>query len=206
MWARMWRSKPAKGQKSADGDKNRRQRQKNAFQGPNLGIIAYICSTLTNLRLKMKRKTNTAYMRLITLLMCSAFCFADACGQTLAQQYRSLWAEAQELYDQAVGYRSREVSLKADNLSSNASDYQEGKHLEYLLDGDPNTFWHSDWHNQVQETHYLQMDLDETLSGHIALYVKRRDTPANHITLMGCYASRDGQEWTSLGNIPLPNA
>lgn len=206
MWARMWRSRPAKGQKSADGDKNRRQRQKKAFQGPNLGIIAYICSTLTNLRLKMKRKTNTAYMRLITLLMCSAFCFADAWGQTLAQQYRSLWAEAQELYDQAVGYRSREVSLKADNLSSNASDYQEGKHLEYLLDGDPNTFWHSDWHNQVQETHYLQMDLDETLSGHIALYVRRRDTPANHITLMGCYASRDGQEWTSLGNIPLPNA
>lgn len=145
-------------------------------------------------------------MRLITLLMCSAFCFADAWGQTLAQQYRSLRAEAQELYDQAVGYRSREVNLSADNLSSNASDYQEGKHLEYLLDGDPNTFWHSDWHNQVQETHYLQMDLDETLSGHIALYVKRRDTPANHITLMGCYASRDGQEWTSLGNIPLPNA
>ena len=72
----------------------------------------------------MKRKTNTAYMRLITLLMCSAFCFADAWGQTLAQQYRSLWAEAQELYDQAVGYRSREVSLSADNLSSNASDYQ----------------------------------------------------------------------------------
>ena len=88
----------------------------------------------------MKRKTNTAYIRLIPLLMCSAFCFADAWGQTLSQQYRSLWAEAQELYDQAVGYRSREVSLKADNLSSNASDSQEGKHLEYLLDGDPNTF------------------------------------------------------------------
>ena len=145
-------------------------------------------------------------MRLITLLMCSAFCFADAWGQTLAQQYRSLWAEAQELYDQAVGYRSREVNLKADNLSSNASDYQEGKHLEYLLDGDPNTFWHSDWHNQVQDTHYLQMDLDKALSGHIALYVKRRDTPANHITLMGCYASRDGLNWSFLGNMSLPNA
>ena len=81
MWARMWRSRPAKGQKSTKGNENRRQKQKNVFQGPNLGIIAYICSTMTNLRLKMKRKTNTAYMRLITLLMCSAFCFADAWGQ-----------------------------------------------------------------------------------------------------------------------------
>ena len=138
--------------------------------------------------------------------MCLALGIAGADAQTLAVQYRRLWAEAQDLYDQAVGYRSREVSLKADNLSSNASDYLEGKHLEYLLDGDPNTFWHSDWHNQVQETHHLQINLNEPLSGHIALYVKRRDTPANHITLMGCYASRDGLNWSFLGNMSLPNA
>ena len=138
--------------------------------------------------------------------MCLALGIAGADAQTLAVQYRRLWAEAQDLYDQAVGYRSREVSLKADNLSSNASDYLEGKHLEYLLDGDPNTFWHSDWHNQVQETHHLQINLNEPLSGHIALYVKRRDTPANHITLMGCYASRDGLNWSFLGNMFLPNA
>ena len=145
-------------------------------------------------------------MRLVGLLMCLALGIAGADAQTLAVQYRRLWAEAQDLYDQAVGYRSREVNLKADNLSSNASDYLEGKHLEYLLDGDPNTFWHSDWHNQVQETHHLQINLNEPLSGHIALYVKRRDTPANHITLMGCYASRDGLNWSFLGNMSLPNA
>ena len=151
-------------------------------------------------------KTETLYARFLILLACLACGYVAAGAQTLASQYRDLWAEAQEAYSQAVGYRATPVTLTPGMLSSNASDIQEGQHLEYLLDGDPATFWHSDWHGVVQETHYLQIDLDHALTGDIALYVRRRLIDSNHVTLMECRASRDGAEWVSLGRVSLGNA
>ncbi len=150
--------------------------------------------------------TEKLYTRCLILLACLVGSCPAALAQTLASQYRDLQDKAQQAYDQAVGYRATLVTLTPDMLSSNASDAQEGQHLEYLLDGDPNTFWHSDWHGQVTETHYLQIDLPQALSGDIALYVRRRVTEANHITLMDCQASQDGSHWTSLGHVSLGNA
>lgn len=142
----------------------------------------------------------------ILILLCATFCTTATSAQTPAQQYRALWNEARETYSQAVGYRSENVPLTMENLSSNASDYLEGKHLEYLIDDDPGTFWHSDWHGEVQETHYLQIDIAQPLEGDIALYIKRRLTENNHVTLIGCHGSRDGSNWTFLGNIMPGNA
>ena len=150
--------------------------------------------------------TGTLYAKCLILLVWLTCGCTVAGAQTLASQYRSLQNEARQTYDQAVGYRATPVTLTPDMLSSNASDYAEGRHLEYLLDGDPATFWHSDWHGQVTGTHYLQIDLAQPLSGHIALYVQRRTTEANHITLLECQASQDGSRWTSLGTLSLANA
>ncbi len=140
------------------------------------------------------------------LPVCLLLCCTQALAQTLAEQYHSLRDTAQAAYDEAAGYRATEVPLTVDNLSSNASDFMEGRHLEYLLDGNASTFWHSDWHNVVKDTHYLQIDLAQPLSDNIALYVQRRYTDGNHVTLMGCYASHDGADWTFLGNLTLGNA
>ena len=48
----------------------------------------------------------------------------------------------------------------AAQLTSPCSDSAEGQHIEYLLDGDAGTFWHSDWHGAYTEgTHYIQVQL-----------------------------------------------
>lgn len=145
-------------------------------------------------------------MGLWLLLAFMTFTIAPASAQTLAERYRALWSEARDTYAQAVGYKGEVVPLDVSQLSSNASDREEGKHLEYLLDGDPTTFWHSDWHGEVQDTHYLQMDLPTPIEGSVAVYVRRRDIDSNHITLMQCQGSLDGVQWTVLGNMSLGSA
>ena len=124
----------------------------------------------------------------------------------IAEQYHELLTKSEEVYKQAVGRESEIIHITGDQLSSNASDRQEGRHIEYLVDGDPNTFWHSDWHNQVYETHYIQVDFDEPVGGNIGLYVLRRRTENHHVTLMGVLGSNDNSQWDNLGEIQLGNA
>ncbi|MBO4641568.1 MAG: CotH kinase family protein [Bacteroidaceae bacterium] len=90
-------------------------------------------------------------------------------------------------------------------LSSNASDWQEGQHLEYLIDGKSNTFWHTDWHGQVSDKyHYLQVELKEAFRGHMVIYMLRRNTPNDHPTQMIVEASNDAKEWTSITTVDFP--
>ena len=127
-------------------------------------------------------------------------------AQTTAEEYRSLWNTAKEAYDNAIGYRSEEIPLVKSQLSSNASDVQEGQDLGYILDGNPYTFWHSDWHNPVSETHYLQVSLEEPIGNDIAVYMKRRFIEQHHLTRLGCHCSNDGTNWTEIGEFHLDNA
>ena len=70
-------------------------------------------------------------------------------------------------------------------LTSNASDKEEGKELGNLLDGRVETFWHSDWHGEVTEPHYLHVQLTEPIStGYLVMYMQRRDIAAGHLTNM----------------------
>lgn len=139
------------------------------------------------------------------LALIMAVCIQTINAQNIATEYHELWNTANELYETILGYRQKEVPLTASQLSSNASDYDEGQHLEYLLDGNPATFWHSDWHDIVKDTHYIQIDLDEPLSGDIALYAMRRQTANHHPTLIGFLASNDGWVWDELDAVQLGN-
>ena len=144
---------------------------------------------------------------ILSLLLSLCFSAVSVQAQSVAEQYWQLLAAAQDVYAVAVGYRiGDEIPLTADQLSSNASDYQEGQNIEYLLDGNPSTFWHSDWHNQVFETHYIQIDLSEPVTCDLSLYVLRRITSNNHPTKVGLYCSSDGDEWTRIGQYQLGNA
>ena len=49
--------------------------------------------------------------------------------------------------------------LRETQLSSPASDSSEGQHIEYLIDDNVTTFWHSDWHGTYSGDHYVQIDL-----------------------------------------------
>lgn len=127
-------------------------------------------------------------------------------AQDTASQYKELWTKAKEAYDKAAGYHSTVIPLTADQLSSNAPDYEEGTDMGLMLDNDPETFWHSDWHNQVTDTHYIQIAPNSPVEGDIAVYVKRRNTSHDHPTLLGCHGSNDGDTWTALGDFMLNNA
>ena len=95
----------------------------------------------------------------------------------------------------------------AAQITSNASDESEGQHLEYLIDNDQNTFWHSDWHGKVTDPHYLQVALTEPLTdGYIVMYLQRRNTDSNHFTQAKLSASVDGETWEDLASWELPNA
>ena len=132
--------------------------------------------------------------------------FCAELGITVAGQYRELLAESKVLYQQSVIEEMEKIPVSANQLSSNASDYEEGQHIEYLLDGDPNSFWHSDWHGQVTETHYIQVDFSEPVSDNVGLYVLRRKIDSNHVTLMGVLGSNDNTQWDNLGEVELGNA
>ena len=144
-------------------------------------------------------------MRLLYAALLS-LCSLTLGAQTIAEQYHELLAKSQEIYKQAVGRETEIIPISGDQLSSNANDWQEGQHIEYLVDENPNTFWHSDWHNLVHETHYIQVDFDEPVGGNIGLYVLRRREPNNHVTLMGVLGSNNKTQWDDLGEIKLGNA
>lgn len=143
----------------------------------------------------------------VYLILAFLLCF---CQQGLASvttdSYHKTWNTALAAYKQAGGNCSRDLITTASQLSSNASDRDEGKHIEYLIDGDLNTFWHSDWHNEVQDPHYIQLQLSEPAKGVLYIYGYRRLTGGNHVTQMAVYGSTDNKTWSHLSDVNLYNA
>ena len=93
----------------------------------------------------------------------------------------------------------------AKQLSSNASDSAEGQHIEYLIDNDPATFWHTDWHNQVSDPlHYVQVKLKAEFAGDVTLYLLRRNSANDHPTKMVISGSFNGTDYEDLAEVFLP--
>ena len=93
----------------------------------------------------------------------------------------------------------------ASQLSSNASDSSEGKNIGSLIDGEKSTYWHSDYHKNVLEPAYLQVQLNEPVSGLIEIDVTRRQGATNgHVIHMYIMGSNDGENWTRVGYIETP--
>ena len=108
--------------------------------------------------------------------------------------------------DMSVTYTKGEPLItKASQLSSNASDRSEGTNLGNLIDGNPATFWHSDWHKDVMAPPYLQVALNEPVSGLIEVAVTRRQGSDFGSTVrMFVQGSTDGEAWTNVGYVELP--
>ena len=93
----------------------------------------------------------------------------------------------------------------AKQLSSNASDSAEGQHIEYLIDNDPASFWHTDWHNQVSDPlHYVQVKLNANFAGDVTLYLLRRNSTNDHPTRMKISGSVNGTDFEDLAEVYLP--
>ena len=93
---------------------------------------------------------------------------------------------------------------------------EAGSKFSNLFDGNPATYWHSDWSSSVApHTHYFQIDLNEALAEdqQVQAYIARRTSAANdHITAMTVYGANDAsalddateQTWTRLDSINTP--
>lgn len=99
-----------------------------------------------------------------------------------------------------------EVSLRVDQLSTNYPEPTEGP-ISHLLDGDPNTFFHSRWSQpQSPMPHYLQVKLDEPINN-FQIYFQNRAWSQACAEQVELLVSNNGEEWTEVETITngLPN-
>lgn len=94
--------------------------------------------------------------------------------------------------------------LDASQLSSPASDEGEGKHIEYLIDDNVGTFWHSDWHGKVNGPHYVQVELPSEVTGYYQFVFGRRNSSNTcQATEMLIQQSVDGANWADVKKVDL---
>ncbi len=81
---------------------------------------------------------------------------------------------------EAIEMITEEISLVGKSILTD-SQYSENE-AEKAIDGDNNTFWHSDWKNATPLPHYLTIDLGESYNDLYQLnYIPRQDKDNNGI-------------------------
>ena len=129
---------------------------------------------------------------------------ADATGNTelFSDVKNNMWMAL----DMSTTYKRGDALITdASQLSSNASDKSEGLHIENLIDGNPNTYWHSDYHQETLAPGYIQVALNEPVSGLIQVDMTRRQNATNgHVVRMYIQGSNDAENWTNVGYLETP--
>lgn len=131
--------------------------------------------------------------------------------QQLVNDYNSLLSTAAaELPKTQDGCEGDALITDAEQFSSPFSDSQEGLDFGALIDDNPATYWHSDWHagNQPNHSHYLQVDLSQAEYTLARLTITRRPVANDHVTVWGVYGSNDpeaaDEDWTQLIKLYTP--
>ncbi|MCR5851793.1 MAG: discoidin domain-containing protein [Bacteroidaceae bacterium] len=145
----------------------------------------------------------------------------------LVIQNNELRAQVLETLTLAKDVSYTPMITSVSQLSSPYSDSSEGQHLEYLIDNDASTFWHTTWHGYADgvdpfyyygagyeedglESHYLQISGMQNLVGNCELYVRERDGADNDriktLVLLGTdNLKNEDDEWEEIVKITLPN-
>ena len=83
-------------------------------------------------------------------------------------------------------YKEIPLIKEVSQLSSPCTDNVEGRDLGALLDRNPSTFWHSDWHsNYIGGLHYFQVEIedgDDEVYDSLIFEFTRRASKKDHIT------------------------
>ena len=107
----------------------------------------------------------------------------------------------------------------ASQLSSPHSDESEGQHLEYLIDNDGSTFWHTSWHSsnndnkmvyEGNEYHYLQISGMADMVGEVIFYLRERAGADNDrvksLVILGTdNLKNEDEDWELIADITLEN-
>lgn len=105
----------------------------------------------------------------------------------MIEESKPLIEKAKDLVD-----TTQPLITSADQLGSPCSDSAEGQHIEYLIDGNTGTFWHTSWHPSddtgPDTYHYLQVELPEDAPAVVAFGFTRRGNADNdHTTKWSVY-------------------
>ncbi len=100
-----------------------------------------------------------------------------------------------------VASQGTEVKLTADMLSSESQEPSEGP-IKNLVDGDPNTFFHTAWSTNKPSPHNFEINLGKTKMRGFSFFCQNRATHNNGgfkvLTIQG---SNDGTTWTDITTI-----
>lgn len=96
--------------------------------------------------------------------------------------------------------RSEQIQLSADNLSTNAQEPSEGD-IANLLDSNTATYFHTAWSVSVEAPHWLQVDLNKSLTDHFKFYYAPRNNADNKPTDFDLMGSTDGVNWFLIRNF-----
>lgn len=112
----------------------------------------------------------------------------------LVMQYKEILNKAQAAMVIANEAYKQAYINSTSQFSSSVTDPSEGS-LNNLLDGDPNNFWHSDWHGGARPggTHFIDVTFDNPLEGTIYAWIQRRGngTSDDNPTMWNIYATND---------------
>ncbi|MBQ8968658.1 MAG: hypothetical protein IJ064_02855 [Bacteroidaceae bacterium] len=113
--------------------------------------------------------------------------------EAMLNEYKTMLADAKAKLEIARDVQKivDETPLITDagQLSSPCSDAEEGLNIEYLIDGDVSTFWHSDWHNAYSGAHYLQVEIREADVQNAVMQFTRRNNSGNQIIDWAVYGT-----------------
>ncbi|MFV0546282.1 MAG: discoidin domain-containing protein [Bacteroides sp.] len=99
-----------------------------------------------------------------------------------------------------ASYIPTQLTLKADDLSTNAQEASEGA-ISNLLDGNTGTFFHSSWSVSIPGPHWIQVNLPVTIEGYYKFYYAPRSNSSNKPVDFDLLGSMDGADWFLIKNF-----
>ena len=114
-------------------------------------------------------------------------------------------AEKMQPYGGAVSFGPYDRRMKWKVKSASSFERGEGEPGN-VLDGSPDTFWHSHWSKKpAQPPHHLIIDFSEPLNVAAVVYTARRMNPNGRVKDYEIYFSPDGKRWgkpAAAGSFP----
>ena len=98
---------------------------------------------------------------------------------------------------------SRDIPVEV--LTATAGDWQTGYEAtegpaELVLDGDPNTIWHTDWYGTSRANHWIQFELSEDYTVDGLRYLPRSGSNNGVITKYEIQISNDGENFETIAS------
>ena len=102
-----------------------------------------------------------------------------------------------------------QIKLVAEQLSTNAQEPSEGP-IKNAVDGDKNTFFHTNWHEAIPYPQWIQVNLKEPHENFLVCYINRTDnswTTSGRPSVVDLQISNNGIDWETVGTLDgLPSS